>query len=357
MIDRELHLEARYYYSKTKGEERRLYEFMVERIRRLELEFYVVLYESSIPEDEHSKALPRFVMNYDAEYGYPDVVSVYSGILFDFPELYYVDRSSISYELSGLVKIGDGKPEYTPEEISAYDKALTEIVSRFDGITDDLELELAAHAFVTESYAYDTEHASREGRAADEVFNVIGLLERRYAVCEAYTDMLQLILQLHGIPCVHVLGESLEDGILHAWLLVRIRGEWYHLDPTGNDAEIADPEIPKNTYFNITDEEMCLEYDYDPERYGIKCTSTVCDHYRINGRFFDTPRGITSSVTAFLDEAERDGRSGKLYYHLKAPALSEKEVENAIKSAIRGRVTDAYSYNFAGGYCALTCSL
>ena len=78
-------------------------------------------------------------------------------------------------------------------------------------------------------------------------------------VCSAYTTACQLLLHMVKIDCRYAHGEvSTTKTETHAWNMVDVNGEWYHMDSTWDD--------PSNnlcyTYFLINDEEMDIDHDW-----------------------------------------------------------------------------------------------
>ena len=78
-------------------------------------------------------------------------------------------------------------------------------------------------------------------------------------VCSAYTMACQLLLHMVKIDCRYARGMvSTTDTETHAWNMVDVNGEWYHMDSTWDD--------PSNnlcyTYFLINDEEMDIDHDW-----------------------------------------------------------------------------------------------
>jgi hypothetical protein len=69
--------------------------------------------------------------------------------------------------------------------------------------------------------------------------NIVGIMERRGAVCSGYSKAFQLILNGLGIDAILVTGLGVVGSPPrfepHAWNMVRINGAWYYVDITWND--------------------------------------------------------------------------------------------------------------------------
>ncbi len=60
-----------------------------------------------------------------------------------------------------------------------------------------------------------------------------GALAGGTAVCDGYSLAFQRFMDVLGIPCLIATGER--NGDSHAWNLVQLDGQWYHLDVTWDD--------------------------------------------------------------------------------------------------------------------------
>lgn len=78
-------------------------------------------------------------------------------------------------------------------------------------------------------------------------------------VCSAYTTACQLLLHMVKIDCRYVHGDvATSSSETHAWNLVDVNGEWYHMDSTWDDPG----DNLCYTYFLISDEEMDIDHDW-----------------------------------------------------------------------------------------------
>ncbi len=69
-----------------------------------------------------------------------------------------------------------------------------------------------------------------------------------------------------GIESYFVIGES--KGESHAWNLVKIEDQYYHIDPTWDDPVTEDgKDILRYNYFNLTDDELSKTHSWIRENY------------------------------------------------------------------------------------------
>jgi len=75
-----------------------------------------------------------------------------------------------------------------------------------------------------------------------------------YAVCDGYTSLLNMLLQMDGIECVGRLGQA--DGQLHSWTYAKLDGEWVNIDETWVDGGLT-------KYMGITDKDIAATHTTD----------------------------------------------------------------------------------------------
>ena len=134
-------------------------------------------------------------------------------------------------------------------EQKAYKKLLS--------ISEELQLEdksdmdkiLAIHDYLVLNIAYD-EEAYKNPKKNESAHYVEGALLNKLAVCSGYASTFQLLLLLEGIPCEYV---STDD---HAWNLVQVDGNWYHVDVTWDDPVPDKEGRVLYTHFMMTDSEI-----------------------------------------------------------------------------------------------------
>ena len=126
----------------------------------------------------------------------------------------------------------------------------------------EYEKVLAVHDYVILSSRYDRLNADSDTVPPEE-HEAYGVLINGIGVCDSYAKAVKLLLEKAGVQCMLVEGsksgvaaQSLDD-IDHAWNIVRIDGEYYHVDATWNDVSEERGSIEMvYHHFNLNDEEM-----------------------------------------------------------------------------------------------------
>ncbi|MBP7175640.1 MAG: transglutaminase [Thermoclostridium sp.] len=125
----------------------------------------------------------------------------------------------------------------------------------------DYEKVKTVHNFLITALQYD-----RSKEPADSSYHAFGALDTGKAVCGAYAELMVLLLNKAGVPCRMVTG--IGNGIDHAWNMVLIDGEPYHVDTTWDDPVTqAEGIILRYEYFNLNDEEMKREHAWTEKDY------------------------------------------------------------------------------------------
>ena len=88
-------------------------------------------------------------------------------------------------------------------------------------------------------------------------------------VCQAYAVSLQMLLERAGFESRYIIGEIHENLLnegesgAHAWNMVKLDGNWYHLDATWDDEE------PQWKYFLLSDTGMSFSRSWETNYYDI----------------------------------------------------------------------------------------
>lgn len=152
--------------------------------------------------------------------------------------------------------------------IKAFDKA-KEIVSEEikPGMTD-LEKEIVLHNYVVRNTKYDVDNYEKD-RITLDASSAYGILVKGVGVCGGYAESMQLLLNLSNVECLWVAGEAgmPNDMGLHAWNIVKIDGEYYHLDATWDDPIPDRGDRISFNYFNLSDDKISSDHKWNKSLY------------------------------------------------------------------------------------------
>lgn len=206
---------------------------------------------------------------------------------------YYFDSYQISYikeenrikEVSISLQLLNDRESILKRNREVENK-IKEIVNLIilPGMTD-LQKEIAIHNYIVNNTKYDEENYEK-GTVPKESNTSYGVLIKGVGVCGGYASAMDKLLGAAGIESMIISGEAGENGKYeaHAWNLVKLDGEYYHIDATWNDPVYTFNGVRKDViqfdYFNLTDKEMSKDHKWDMDKYP-KCSATK---YRYKGR-------------------------------------------------------------------------
>ncbi len=170
---------------------------------------------------------------------------------------------------------------------------VAEVVKEFmdtyiDDSMSDYKKEKAIYKYLAENVAYGDENAPSES----DQHTPYGALVDHVAVCNGYSKAFDLMARCCGLEVDYVRGRSSEakpDEPGHAWNMIKLNGEWYHVDVTWGDTCVKDFEYKDFSYgyFNLNDEQAKQAlHVWDPDSYHV-ATGEDFNFYKINERLYN----------------------------------------------------------------------
>ena len=144
-----------------------------------------------------------------------------------------------------------------PAVKQATEAKITEALSWVDPDNmTDFQVAQALHDYLVRNCTYD--RAAASSNSLSTAYSAYGALTDGSAVCQGYALAYKLLLSRVGVPCVFVSSVSMD----HAWNMVQVGGNWYHVDATWDDP----------LYSNDTDGGFDAEVSHD---YFLRADSTM----------------------------------------------------------------------------------
>lgn len=254
-----------YYYNKLNDGQKKIYESIANAVKNFQSEFPIRDYVADNKENfaqEVSIAIAAFIN--------------------DHPEVFYIESQYSTYTLSGFNgDIGYIKLNYTEstlEDVNSKIEIIKQKIQEYITGTENLsdyEKELYIHDKLAQSVTYsDLENLPRAYHTAEGPF-----LEN-IGVCDGFTKTLQILYDQLGIDSIIVLG-VLDDNP-HAWNLVNIEDNWYHVDLTSSRSIVEETGIITHAYFNLSDERMKKIATFDNPELLPKADSLDYNYYIYN---------------------------------------------------------------------------
>ncbi len=166
--------------------------------------------------------------------------------------------------------------ELAEEEFEEYETLMQELVAKVPKALSDVEKALFLHDYIATEYEYINE-------GDDTNHEAYSFLKEKHGVCDAYAETYNKALELLGIPAL----KAISDVGAHAWSVVRLDGECYHIDCTWGDPVPDRSGRASHNYFLVSDQMLGArdegnshsEWYIHEESIGfdVSCTSTRFD--------------------------------------------------------------------------------
>jgi len=145
----------------------------------------------------------------------------------------------------------------TREEEETVERQVARILSKIltPGMNEH-EKTRAVHDYIVANVAYDLNYREHSAYAA---------LVKNRAVCQGYALLLYKMLNKAGVETRLISGKA--GGENHLWNLVKLGGNWYHIDATWNDPVPDVPGRVRYDYYNRSDAQMALTHSWDRDLY------------------------------------------------------------------------------------------
>lgn len=203
----------------------------------------------------------------------------------DYPQHFWCD-GKIRYAVSGRSdKVTQVQFHYTMtgeklrQAQSKFNSVVKSVLNLAATGNNEYERELLLHDALAKRVTYQD---------GENAHNAYGALVTGKAVCEGYARAFQYLLYQSGIQCLIAEGSSINPstGLYegHAWNIVRIDNQYYHVDPTWDDVD--DTDIPvMYPYFNLTTEQISEDHTMSQTNsYFLPyCIATAANYHVKNG--------------------------------------------------------------------------
>lgn len=226
------------------------------------------------------------------------------GLYKDDNESVPVQNIEVGEEVSGITDNEDlisGVNSGDFSKLSEKDKALAEKFSDickelFDDSMSEYEKELAAYDYLVTHCEYDTDELDELVQTDPDSRTPYGALINGKAVCMGYTTAFQLFMDYLNIESIIVNAEA--NGEEHAWNMVKLGGDWYHVDVTWGDFIPDEPNRPPFHLF-LNSDDAWLEPTHVWERNVPEANSDNLNYYRLNGLIFNTETEVDYATDSF----------------------------------------------------------
>lgn len=276
----------------------------------------------------------------------PDLLAkVYQCVINDHPELFYLNGYTYTqYTRQGAVQYltFSGRYLYEPKEVEMRQNKIDAVVAEnWDRLVgaDEYETVKAVYEYLIFETDYSMDSPDNQ--------NICSVFLDKKSVCNGYAKAAQYLLNQFGIPCIIVNGNA---GGLHAWNIVEIDGEYYHMDttwgdpsfhPTDGAEDIAAPDIDYG-YFCVTTAEICKNHTIDTTFAVPECTATAANYFIREGLYLN---GFEEEkLRQIFEQARNDGKKSVVIKAADRQAYDEL-VKNLIDEQKIFEYFDGYGEN------------
>lgn len=187
-----------------------------------------------------------------------DVNELYWAFDYDNPQFFWLgNQYKYSYYSTGKVisltmtygRTASQKAAIQPK----FEAAAQEIIDKALEYSDPYDRLMVLH----DELALRTEYLTSGGAHISEAD---GPLVYGEALCEGYSKAFMYLCQSIGIECVCIIGGE------HMWNIVKVDGEWYHIDVTWDDPIVTGSSGGSNIthkYFLVSDKTVLLDHEIE----------------------------------------------------------------------------------------------
>lgn len=190
---------------------------------------------------------------------------------------------------------------FTPEEMSEMNRE-SEAVA--DSILEGIDEKMSEYEKLKYIHDYLVKNCSSD--AEDEYSNTIyGTLVRKKALCEGYSKTFSYLCNRLGIENMIITGQT---SVPHMWNMVKVDGNWYHIDVTWDKPEGLLLELYPNMvmyqYFMVTDSVIENDHTIVPIlRDAPHAYSTRENYFVKEGKYITGGDDIVPAIQMAFDDA------------------------------------------------------
>lgn len=288
--------QADYYFKKLTASQKQIYSSLAKAINKLDSKVEVLNYNSEETLDTTK-----------------DVSVAMDAFFADHPEVFYLKFEYTIISKKNIIK--DAlviEVQYTEidkskisNKINELDNMITSFSSEFKNY-DIFEKELKLHdKLAKEAKYYEYVNASDIPQVAHTSY---GALINKSAVCDGLTKAMQLLLDRVGMESILVSGVSNSEP--HAWNMVNLDNEWYHMDITSNKFIKNDQGKTSNvvhSYFNITEEQILSSHKINNQDIIPKANSNKYNYYVNTNSHISSVNDFTAKLKEIVKNQESSG--------------------------------------------------
>lgn len=206
-------------------------------------------------------------------------------VLGDHPELINFDNCCVYFGNLGMFNVLRLQPVFNRRETRAAQQHFNEetehiLRSIIKHEANSIQKVLAIHDYLVNNILYDEDELYRR-KSSVITHTAYGAIVEKKAVCEGIAYAFSLLAKRVGISATVVNG--ITDGGDHAWNIVQIGSEYYHIDVTWDIRKRPDATVKAYDYFCLSDSELKMR-NWDRKIYP-QCRSSRYNYFNVTKSF------------------------------------------------------------------------
>ena len=215
----------------------------------------------------------------------------YYAVLADHPEFFWIDSSVQAKESSFTGKVV-GYQLSTTVDIENRDFLRTQLEAAADECISRIDPDGSDYQKIKQVYEYLIDMVDYDGSSPDNQ-NIQSALLNHRSVCAGYAKAFQYILHRMGMFCTYVTGSTVSGGD-HGWNIVRIDGNYYHVDVTWGDPVFVNTQEASGggsamnyNYLCCTDAELYKTHIPKASVPLPECFDDSYNYYKRNNMYYE----------------------------------------------------------------------
>lgn len=243
-----------------------------------------------------------------------EIERVLSAVDYDHPEIFWPGEFSYYFDEDNQT-VSKVMVEY-PYDETEKDRRQAEIDAAYQAYSVGIKNGMSEYEKVKYAYEYVIKNTVYQEDLKDDQ-NIYSVFGKKGSVCAGYSKAIQYLLKRTGIECSYVAGEAIGQGA-HAWNIVRVDGEYYYLDATWGEFNVADNAEPEKSifydYFCVTTKELLKSHQPDQSLIAYpEFTATAANYFVKENKLYDLNK--QSEQNRFAADLEEATNMGEKYFH------------------------------------------
>lgn len=267
-----------------------------------------------------------------------DVSKIVKYLSMDNPGLFFIDFNKIQLSRYRNDFTLEAKFHYKKKQITEYESRLRQeirkIMASYSVLeSSEYEKVVALHDCLAKNIKYEY------GSHSETSHSVLGGLLKRKTVCEGFAKAFKLLCDEAKVNCIVVSGKATPAGKAsenHAWNIVKLGGNCYHVDVTWDSCAYEKTEQVSHSHLNITDSDAAQDHQWDRNLLP-QCDMNTFNYYIVNKSHFETDEEFKAYFVQGL-------KNGKKSFEVRfgAKPKNQDDLFSMIQKIMQTRLTSLF---------------